>query len=158
MNNSQWFRKHLQASADGFIWGAQQVPVERLYLSPPTGLGEWPAARHVFHLFFYEKTFALPSMRQWLGGPGLSGQELEKLDEDIAWDEGHEFDTLHKQFREVREAQITLLSELSEEAWQETRETVWGPVTLFWVVGKTYQHTADHINSILRMALFWDLV
>ena len=35
-------------------------------------------------------------------------------------------------------------------------ETNWGPVPLFWVVSKTYQHTAEHISDLLRIALFWD--
>lgn len=158
MNNSQWFKKHLEASANGFIWAVRQVPAERLYLRPPAVLGEWSAARHVFHLFFYERTFALPSMRQWLGGPGLSRQELMKLDEDAAWNSGHEFDTLQRQFQEGRQAQIALLSELSEEAWDERLLTVWGPMTLHWVVSKTYQHTMDHTNTVLSMVLFWDFV
>ena len=33
---------------------------------------------------------------------------------------------------------------------------IWGPVTLSWVVSKTYQHTAEHTGDILRIALFWD--
>lgn len=158
MNNSQWFKKHLQSSADGFLWGARQIPVERLYLSPPSVLGDWSAARHVFHLFFYERTFALPSMRQWLGGPGLSRHELGRLNEEAAWNEGHDFDVLQKQFLEGRQTQIALLSELSEAAWDERLLTVWGPTTLHWVVSKTYQHTMDHTNTVLSMVLFWDLI
>lgn len=157
LNYSAWFRKHLQASADGFIWGIGQVPAERLYLLPPASLGDWPAARHVFHMLYYERTIALPSMGQWLGGPGLSDQELRELDEDAAWAEGHEIGDLKKEFRAVRDEQIGLLSELSEEAWHEKREAVWGPVSLLWVVSKTYQHTAEHTNDLLRIALFWDL-
>jgi hypothetical protein len=158
MNNTQWFSQHLQTSAEGFLWGAEQIPVERRYLSPPLAFGEWPAARHLFHLFFYEKTFALPSMRQWLGEANPSIQELRRLDEDAAWKEGHEFETLQDQFRAIREAQIALLPELSDEAWLEEHRTVWGHVNLLWVVSKTYQHTADHTNTILQMALFWDFV
>ena len=158
MNNSQWFGEHLRTSAEGFLWGAQQIQVERRYLSPPPVLGEWSAARHVFHMVYYEETFALPSMYQWLGGAGLTREELDKIDEEAAWNEGYEFDMLQKQFREVRERQIALTAELGEELWLEKRRTVWGLTTLHWVVSKTYQHTADHTNTILQMVLFWDLV
>jgi hypothetical protein len=156
MNNAQWFRKQLATTADGFLWAVQQVPAERQNLVPPTGLGEWSAARHLFHMLYYEQTIALPSMRQWLNQPGLAQEDLEQLDEDAAWDDGHEIRDMQRQFREVRAAQIVLLSDLSDEAWREEREAVWGLVTLHWVVSKTYQHTAEHTDDVLKIALFWD--
>jgi hypothetical protein len=62
-------------------------------------------------------------------------------------------------FQKVRAEQIALLPQFSEAAWNERRDTpgVWGPVTLRWVVTKTYQHTAEHTHDVLRMALFWDM-
>ncbi len=50
MTFSQWFHDQLQASADGFVWGAQQVPNARRNVLPPEALGEWTAARHIFHI------------------------------------------------------------------------------------------------------------
>ena len=38
VNPAQWFRDQLQASADGFVWGVEQVPVERRLVRPPAGL------------------------------------------------------------------------------------------------------------------------
>ena len=155
MNLSHWFHDQLQASADGFVWGAEQVPIARLYLQPPEGLGEWTAARHVFHLLYYEQTIALLSMRQWLGAecPSTDG-----LDEDIAWNERKvNVESLLAHFRQVRAEQIALLQKFDDIAWHTTREAVWGPVTLLWVVSKTYQHTAEHTNDVMRIALFWDV-
>src|SRR5215216_2880260 len=97
MDYSQWFQEQLQVSADGFVWSAEQVPVARQNLQPPTELGQWSAARHVFHLWYYEQTIALPSMRQWLDGikPAMEG-----LDEDIAWTQNQErIENLLDQFR-----------------------------------------------------------
>jgi hypothetical protein len=154
MNLSQWFHDQLQSSADGFVWGAEQVPEARRKIQPPAGLGEWSAARHVFHLVYYERTIALPGMQQWLG------RELpptEDLDEDVAWSQKQEtLESLLDQFRRVRAEQVALLPGFDEPAWHATRETVWGPMSLLWVVSKTYQHTAEHTNDILRIALFWD--
>ena len=82
MNLSQWFGDQLQASANGFAWGAEQVPNPRRSIQPPEGLGEWTAARHVFHLLYYEQNIALPSMRQWLGEACPS---MDELDEDAPW-------------------------------------------------------------------------
>jgi hypothetical protein len=152
-NHAQWFHDQLQASADGLVWAAEQVPLERRMAQPPAGLGEWTAARHLFHMMYYEQHFALPAMRQWLGEP-FDFPEI--LDENEAWGDGVELSQALAGFREVRGEQIALLSQFDEGAWQEKRDTVWGPVTLLWVVSKTYQHTAEHASTILQIALFWD--
>jgi hypothetical protein len=155
MNFSQWFHEQLQASADGFVWGTEQVPDARRYVQPPAGLGEWTVARHVFHLLYYEQTIALPSMRQWLDG---IIPPTEELDEDVAWANQQEsVESLLDKFRTVRAEQIALLPKFDDSTWNATCEAVWGPVTLLWVVSKTYQHTAEHTNDVMRIGLFWDL-
>jgi len=154
MNLSHWFHDQLQASGEGFIWSALQVPGPRRLITPPDGLGEWTAARHVFHMLFYERNLALPGMRLWLGGPYPS---LADLDEDGAWErEKAGFDSLIDGFRQVRTEQIVLLPRFDDAAWDTPYQTDWGSVTLTWVVSKTYQHTAEHTNDILKIALFWD--
>ena len=154
MNLAQWFRDQLQAGADGFVWGAEQVPTERRNLRPPEGLGEWTAARHVFHMVYYEQTIALPSVQQWLGA---ACPATDDLDEDATWVAGQDLvESLLAQFRKVRSEQLALFPQLSDSLWEATRESVWGPVTLRWVVSKTYQHTAEHTNNVWRIALFWD--
>ena len=153
MNLSQWFNNQLRASADGFVWGVEQVPVERRYSQPPAELGEWSAARHVFHMLYYDQNYALPGMQRWLGGPRISAHEL---DEGAAWSNAHNVDRLLTDFREVRGAQIALLPKFDDTLWNETRETIWGPKSLLWVVSKTFQHTAEHTDGVLRIALFWE--
>ena len=120
MNTTQWFQFQLQASGEGFVWGVEQVPSERRALLPPAKLGEWTAARHVFHMLCYEQTIALPSMQQWLGRP-----LPVDLDEDAAWNgENQDPDTLLARFRQVRAEQIALLPKFEEADWQATREAV----------------------------------
>jgi hypothetical protein len=151
MNTTQWFQFQLQASGEGFVWGVEQVPSERRALLPPARFGEWTAARHVFHMLFYEQTIALPSMQQWLGGP-----LPVDLDEDVAWTgENQDTDRLLARFKQVRAEQIALLPRFEAADWQSTREAVWGPRSLLWVVSKTYQHTAEHTHDVMRLALFW---
>ena len=154
MDFSEWFDKHLQTSAEGFVWGAELVPGTRRNILPPLGLGEWSAARHVFHMLYYEQTIALPSMQQWLGNarPSTRG-----LDEDEAWNNAaKDFDSLLSEIQNVRAAQVALLPKFDQNTWTLTQRTVWGQVPLLWVVSKTFQHTAEHTHDVMRLALFWD--
>jgi hypothetical protein len=155
MNLSEWFSDQLNASAEGFIWAVGQVPVERRLIAPPSGLGEWNTARHVFHMLYYEQVVAVPSMKQWIGIPFTLSDE--EYDEDAAWGNGKDIEEMLADFRTVRAEQIMLLPRFHEELWHETREAVWGDVTLKWVVTKTFQHTAEHTHDVLSMALFWDM-
>ncbi|MGE5264995.1 MAG: DinB family protein [Acidobacteriota bacterium] len=154
MTLSDWFQNQLRSTADGFIWAAEQMPPERRYIQPPSKLGGWTAARHVFHMAYYERNVALPSMHQWLGKPRISEDDL---DADKEWSSGHTIESLVRTFQVVRNEQIALLTQFDEPVWHETRETGWGTVTLLWVVSKTFQHTAEHTNNVMRMALFWDI-
>jgi hypothetical protein len=158
MDLSRWFDTQLATSADGFIWAVEQVPAERLYAPPPGpegGLGEWVTARHAFHLLYYERKAALPAMQYWLGKPGPS---FDDYDEDGAWESAPDLRTILREFRNVRAEQTALLPRIDETLWHEARDTGWGNVTLRWIVSKTYQHTAEHINDVLRIALFWDFI
>lgn len=159
---TDWFRAQLEQTGDLFVWGLEQVPVERRAVPPP-GRDEWTAARHAFHMVYYEREIALPSMRQWLGA-GMP--DPETLDEDAAWiaDAGvREWDEVLAAFRRGRAEQIALLERVEPAAWDEPRgQTLWdrwapaGGVTLRWAVTKTIQHTAEHLHDVLRMSLFWD--
>jgi hypothetical protein len=156
MTLSEWFRYQLQASADGFVWAIEQLPKERWMLPPPRHPDDWPAVHHAFHVLYYDQYFSLASIRQWLGGPCPS---LAEIREDEAWAETSPVDVrgILDQFRVVRAEQIALLAQFDDRLWHEPRETeFWGRVNLRWVVTKTYQHTAEHIHDVLRMALFWD--
>ena len=154
MNLSDWFRYQLQASADGFIWAMEQVPEARWMLPPPRHPDDWPAARHAFHLRYYDQHLALASMRQWLVD---SRPLLDNEEEEWAAGLGSDTRSVLEQFRAVRAEQIALLAQFDDRLWHEPRETeFWGTVHLRWVVTKTYQHTSEHIHDVLRMALFWD--
>ena len=152
---SIFFFNHLQSSADGLVWAAHQLRSDRWLLTPPLQLGEWSAARHLFHMAYYEETIALPSMRQWLGDPM---PDLEGVDEDQVWDElaDRSIQALELRFQAVRQAQIDLLAQFDAAAWERPLPTVWAPLPLRWVVGKTFQHTAEHTNDVMKLALNWD--
>ena len=157
MQLSEWFTKQLQSSAEGLVWGVEQIPAARHFRQPPPNLGQWSVARHLFHMVDYEQKFVLPLMRQWLGEP----EPVFEYNEEAAWQAAQSatIEPIIAQFRAVRSEQLALLPLFKESTWYEARKTFEDEetATLLWVVTKTYQHTAAHTNDVLRMALFWDL-
>jgi hypothetical protein len=153
LDTSSWFAGQLQATGQGFIWAAEQAQADRRLATPPAGLGEWPIARHVFHLLTYERDAALPALRYWLGGPR---PWFDDGAEDLAWPNAPDLEALLASFREARSEQVALIARVGGATWLEARDTDWGWVSLHWVVAKTLQHTAEHLSDVLRIALFWD--
>lgn len=95
-------------------------------------------------------------MKIWLG-QSLTINEAD-YDEDAAWGNGQDLQTMLTDFRRVRAEQLEVLLHFNDRLWHETRQTpFWGDVTLLWLVSKTFQHTAEHIHDVMRMALFWDM-
>jgi len=154
-NLTDWFNHHLDTSGAAFVWAVEQVPAERRQREPAAELGEWSAARHLFHMLFYEREMVLPTMRLWLGE---AFDPAGAPDEDVAWDSQATVADMLDQFRQGRVEQLELLRSLPEAAWSETNETAWGEVTLKWLVTKTFQHTAEHTHHVLTLALFWEVV
>jgi hypothetical protein len=155
-----WFRRHLQASADGFVWAYEQIPEELLYRLPPAPgyLGTWPPTRHVWHVAEYERCLVIPSMRQWLGGP-LADPEAWH-DEDADWESARAtgLAEVAAYFCDIRRQQIDMLDLLADVDWEAPRVTLWGDKPLKMVVTKTYQHTFEHGDTLLRMGLWWEQI
>jgi hypothetical protein len=156
----EWFRYQLKASADGFGWAFAQIPASRQNQLPPDPpyMGSWTAARHVWHVTEYERCLALPAMLEWLGVP--LPDDLEWPDDDNAWNLAQEqgLDGLIAEFWRVRQQQLDLLERLTVVDWEAPRETLWGVKPLAMVVTKTFQHTYEHGDTLLRMGLWWDTV
>ena len=154
----EWFRDQLKSSGDGFAWAFSQVtPSHRRRIPPDPGyMGTWSPARLVWHVTEYERCLALPSMRQWLGGsmPG----ENPWPDDDATWlaaESRCSDDDLIAAFHAVRQEQIQLLDKLESIDWTAPHETLWGHKPLAMIVTKTYQHTFEHGDTLLRIGLWW---
>ena len=157
-NVVDWFRYQLKASADGFEWAFSQIPSSFYKKLPPDPayLGTWQPARHVWHVTEYERCLALPSMQLWLNVP--MSTEDDWPDDDNAWAKVQELGAqeLLSEFRRVRQEQIDLLDQLTGMDWNAPRETLWGLKPLSMVVTKTFQHTYEHGDTLLRMGLWWE--
>jgi len=80
------------------------------------------------------------------------------LDDDNAWAkvQNRGFDELTSAFRSVRQQQIELLNKLINADWNTPRETLWRHKPLSMIVTKTFQHTYEHGDTLLRMGLWWE--
>lgn len=159
MQSSQWFHQQLQASTEGFLWAVEQIPQERHSLRPKSD--KWSVARLIYHMVCYDQLIGLPTLHQWVGGPsplaGLTGSaEGDAALEEAKWKngEGHEVQAMIADLKKLRAEQLALIQQFLEPAWNEERDTIWGSVTLKWTVTKTYQHTLEHTDKILRSYLW----
>jgi hypothetical protein len=155
-----WFRYQLKASADGFEWAFSLIPpLLRENLPPdPAYFGTWPPARHVWHITEYERCLVIPTMEQWLGGPIPPEDAWPDDDETWAKCRNRGFEELSSTFRHFREQQIQLLDRLINIDWQTPRQTWFShkPMSMSMLVTKTFQHTYEHGDTLLRMGLWWE--
>jgi len=95
-------------------------------------------------------------MYKWLNGPLPPDGDWH--DDDNTWVKVQErgFEELIAEFWRVRQAQIELLDQFSTIDWSTPRETFFGPKPLSWMVTKTFQHTYEHGDTLLRMGLWWE--
>lgn len=153
-----WARKSLQTSAEEFEWAFSKVdPAYHQSIPPDTGLGLWPPARHMWHVTEYERCLAIPIMKQWLGAPPLSDDDDIWPDSDEMWAEAaHQpAEAYIKAFWDARHEQLAMFDALEAVDWSALRPTGWGEKPLSMVVTKTYQHTWEHGNTLMRMGLWW---
>ena len=99
----------------------------------------------------------MASMLDWLDGAQQSDKNW--LDDDEAWAKVQKrgCDAMTLNFRRVRHQQIELLDQLTTVDWNAPRETLWGTKPLSMVVTKTFQHTYEHGDTLLRMGLWWEV-
>ena len=160
-NWANWFRAQLQSSADGFVWASEQIAPALHYQLPPRPgyLGTWPPIRHVWHVTKYECTLVIPSMCQWLGGPLADGEgwhEGDDDDDDFARACQSGLADVVAAFCDIRRQQIVMLDELERVDWEAPQVTLWGDKPLKMIVTKTYQHTFEHGDTLLRMGRWWE--
>jgi len=156
-------------------WAISIVPVDRLLEPPPhakhpqsakgfkTYFGDWPALRQLFHLAFYEGTYAIPAMQCCVGGPQpavdlvFPQMDLEEKAWQVALAPGLGKDSLLSRLHELRELQLQMLQAMSIEEWESERvETGLGTVSAEFVVSKTIQHSLEHTNELMKNALYWE--
>ena len=153
MDEREWFRYQLEASGEALVWALEQIPDHRRLKTPPGSLGEWPAMRHLFHMYYNESQVVLPRIKRWLNESDFRPADLN---EEAAWQALEDPASVTQHFREARREHVSLVDAVEPIKWEETRQIPLGTVNLSWVMTKSIQHSADHINGLLRIGLLWD--
>ena len=165
----------LSTSLKSIDYSVSLIPEQRFLISPPHGnhphadkgfktyFGDWSAARLLFHMISYERNYAVPAMEHWLGEPhpqfDLAHPDEEM--EEILWKKASPDDLrpidLIQQLRSIR-AEQTLITEAIPEndIWDERLSTSLGKISFVTIVMKTIQHSFEHGNSLLKIALYWE--
>jgi hypothetical protein len=158
----------LQSSLDALEWGLSLV-AERWIRQPPRE-GDWSVATNLAHIAVYEERIAAPvleSVRDGGDGTNVSGLDSEGevvpsggedwFDAETAALAVESLEVMMERLRQARYRQIVAVGELTEDRLNKAVVPFWGRSPLHsagWVAAKTFQHTLEHGNSILRVALF----
>jgi hypothetical protein len=155
----------LRGSLDTLESFLRLVPSPWTHESPPGSPdGAWSVAMNLAHMTVYEEALAAPVVEAIVAGGDGEGV-IPSADEGwllrgagaIA---GQPLDALAARLRVARERQIRAIESCSPAAFNQPATPLWSgrnggrPLSVGWVVTKTLQHTWEHGNSIMRVALF----
>lgn len=153
----------LRQSLDTVEWAVSRIPsayTHRLPEGSPTG--EWSAAMNMAHLIVYDEEIANPVLAALADGGDAVGATKSHLEQWFQPDaEAIASDpilALAGRFASAHKRHIEIVESFSDERFNTpvtplfTRgETLRAPG---WIATKTFQHTWEHGNALLRLALF----
>jgi hypothetical protein len=147
-------------------WAAGLVPPEWTHANPAYyAPGAWTIAMNVAHLAVYEEQIANPLLAALAdGADGVaavkSAMENWILDASMVLAQ-EPFAAIVERMRAARETHVATVEQFAESRWNDRVTPLFAtgvhgspPHSAAWVANKTFQHTWEHGNAILRMALF----
>jgi hypothetical protein len=156
----------LRDSLATVLSAACRVPAAYTHANPEWYAPEdWSVAMNIAHVTTYEDAMANPVLAAMAdGGDGVgvveSGLESWFLPRSEAL-AAESIDVLLARFRAAREEHAAIALRFDVARWNEGITPLWssgrhgsGLHSPAWVAMKTFQHTWEHGNAILRMALF----
>jgi hypothetical protein len=146
--------RRLEDSLAQLEWAVSLVP-ESWHHRPANG--PWSVARNLAHLAVYEEGTAAPTLEALAAG--LDARAVPRGEDWFLPEEralGQEpVSMIMDRLKAVRRRQIQTLHGFPEEAFERPAATLWGDAfSAAWVTNKTVQHTWEHGNTILQVALF----
>jgi hypothetical protein len=155
-----WLAEGAREVTSALCW----LPRERWAQTPPVGLGDWPALRHVRHLAVHETHHILPAVRQVLGDTAAEPSRLSTLEIEQA-DAARDAELLVRDLGETRFELLQLLETAPDSVWQRPMSAVAAeacgvvsPVELDWLLLSARLHEQQHLAAVWNIALNWDQV
>jgi hypothetical protein len=157
-----------QSLAD-VLYAASITPDSYHYRSPAAAmglewLGTWSLAENLAHLAIYEENIAAPILEAIVAGRDAAAEVNSVIESDYEarWQalSMSPLDEIAQRLSRARLRQADAVSAMSDELFQAPTTTLWTDVlaadghSAAWVATKTFQHTWEHGNSILCIALF----
>ena len=127
-------------------------------------LGTWSVAENLAHLAVYEEHVAAPILEAIVAGRDAAEDVNSVIESDY---EAHwqalsksPLNEIAQRLSGARSRQVDAVSAMSDDLFHAPTTTLWTDVlaadghSAAWVAAKTLQHTWEHGNSILCIALF----
>jgi uncharacterized damage-inducible protein DinB len=119
----------------------------------------WGVAMNLAHLALYEEHWPAPVLEAIASGtPEPPATNSDEADErDAAALVAEPLEAILDRLRAARRRQIDALQAMTDERFEGATTHRWGrgPHTAAWVAAKTVQHTWEHGNSVMQLALFY---
>ena len=114
-------------------------------------------------LAVYEEQVAAPILESLAAGTDATDAVTSVLESDFddLWQQlaSEPIDVIAGRLRAARSRQVQAIAAMTEDRFHLPATTLWAEVkpgihSAAWVADKTFQHTWDHGNAILQVALF----
>jgi len=151
-------------------WAVSLIPEDWIHRSPSgtkisAEKGAWSVAMNLAHLTLYTERLPNSVLASLLeGGDGLTGSwfgEPSPYEPDAVALAAMPVGAIMERLKSARARERTLALGFSDDAWTRPQTTAWGGTgygprlhSPARVVAKSVQHSWEHGNSILRVALF----
>jgi hypothetical protein len=151
--------QYLAHSAESLLWALEQIPAGRHHVIPLPVFGEWSVARIFYHVLWFESKIIVPYLHYWFkdaAKPDFSDFAYDQEAQD--WQSAERgISVLVAKFEIYHHLLLDAYAALSAANWAQEKETVFGAVSLHWLMTKVYQTRIAQTERLLDMALHWDL-
>lgn len=157
--------RRLRASIDVVLEAAREVPGAYTHaLMPGLPAEAWTVAMNIAHLIVYEEGIAIPILQSL--AMGADGTTLVRSDNegwfynDAVAIAGDALEDLIDRLDAARARQIELVEAFGAADWERPVSPVFaagpggGLRSAAWIATKSFQHTWEHGNAVLRAMLF----
>jgi hypothetical protein len=119
----------------------------------------WGVAMNLAHLAVYEEHWPVPVLEAIASGtpePPVTTSD-EAAERDAAALAVEPLEAILDRLRAARRRQIDALQAMTDQRFESATTRRWsrGPSTVAWVAAKTVQHTWEHGNAVMQIALFF---